>query len=162
LDTNTLVNLQGAVDSHAVWSRVCQAMEEKRIKIAEHVWDEPDKWPDVKANIKAFRKYFQIRATDHYRQDVTDEVDRILSLHPELIDQTGEGNPADPWIVALAKVFNLVVVSDERRTGKKHTRKIPYVCRSCGIECIGSESFLEEIGVDATARKIPKPVSKLF
>ena len=43
---------------------------------------------------------------------------------------------ADPFVIALAKVEDLIVVTGERATNNLAKPKIPDVCNDMGIECI--------------------------
>lgn len=58
---------------------------------------------------------------------------------------------ADPWIVAIAKADDLVVVTGELKnhnlsaTNPSKSAKIPDVCNSLGIRCIDMNSFFKEI-----------------
>ncbi|WP_371260229.1 DUF4411 family protein [Bradyrhizobium sp. BTAi1] len=71
-------------------------------------------------------------------EEVYDELRRSDADDFEfLFDQWGTRNPdpADPWLLAAAKVLGWTVVTDER---KENTRKIPYVCRqqSICVRCV--------------------------
>lgn len=73
-----------------------------------------------------------------------------------LIDQTrgwANENIADPWLVAVAKEEELILVSDEDRIpnlGKGslvRAAKIPDVCDRQGVRCISRNEFFGEIGL---------------
>lgn len=58
---------------------------------------------------------------------------------------------ADPWIVAIAKSENLVVVTSELKNHNLNSihpsksAKIPDVCNSLGVRCIDMNTFFKEI-----------------
>lgn len=55
---------------------------------------------------------------------------------------TGTKNKADPFVVALAKVFNLIVVTYENP--RATANKIPAACRLLEVECIDFITFLRQ------------------
>lgn len=61
------------------------------------------------------------------------EVRWILRNYPRLIHAGRSG--ADPFVIALAKMNNAVVVCEEGR-GKQTKPKIPDVCEAIGVPCI--------------------------
>ena len=67
---------------------------------------------------------------------------------PFLFQQVGGKNPdpADPWLIAVAKVHGYTVVTNEKATS---TSRIPAVCRMAAIDCpcINGAHFLLETGI---------------
>ena len=52
------------------------------------------------------------------------------------------GRPcADPFIIALAKVMNACVVTEEKE--KPNAAKIPNVCQHFGVDCTNLQGFME-------------------
>ena len=52
------------------------------------------------------------------------------------------GRPcADPFIIALAKVINGCVVTEEKE--KSNAPKIPNICRHFGVDCTNLQGFME-------------------
>lgn len=64
----------------------------------------------------------------------------IEAKYPDLMDPKIPYQSADAYVIALAKVKDLVVVSQETSATEKHKPKrdhfIPDVCRDLGIPCI--------------------------
>lgn len=60
---------------------------------------------------------------------------------------------ADPWIVAIAKEDNLVIVTNEDRDPNLDkgnpikSAKVPDVCDRQGVQCIGRNEFFGEVGL---------------
>ena len=85
---------------------------------------------------------------DQYHADVLSFVGFISETFDFLYDLSGSRNPdpADPWLIACAKVFGHTLVTDERQLS---TKKIPFVCRQQGVdvECINGNTFLERLGL---------------
>ena len=66
--------------------------------------------------------------------DQTREIARIANAHPECLDLLKRKTVhADPWVIAAASAWGLVVVTSE---GLDSPKKIPAICRAEGIPCI--------------------------
>ncbi len=74
-------------------------------------------------------------------------VAEVIKKYPLLVDTLTDRNQADPYLIALAKVKNAIVVSEE---GSAHNSpkkmKIPDVCSKEGIRCIKLLPMLKEFG----------------
>jgi hypothetical protein len=90
--------------------------------------------------IKERRQMF-IDVDEEQQQYVTDIVNRF----PTWVDTDAQRNIADPYVIALAKQHNLVVVSHEG-IGNENNPKIPYVCSQFEVEHLQYTDFLREIG----------------
>lgn len=53
-------------------------------------------------------------------------------------------NGADPWVIGLARLDGLTVVTEEIRHGKKI--RIPAICEHFGIRCLRLMDLLRETG----------------
>jgi hypothetical protein len=72
----------------------------------------------------------------------------ILASHGALVDfKKRKSAGADPFVIALAALESLTVVTEERPSGGPHTKKIPDVCRAEGIECIAVLEMLRREGL---------------
>lgn len=64
-----------------------------------------------------------------------DALEGIVARHPECLDLLRrKAVLADPWVVAAAQAWGLTVVTSE---GSRSPKKIPAVCDSEGVPCIG-------------------------
>ena len=72
--------------------------------------------------------------------DVQIEAAAIEASYPELMDPKGLNESADAYVIALAKLKDGVVVSQETSVQEKHRPRrsyfIPDVCRDLGVPCI--------------------------
>ena len=72
--------------------------------------------------------------------DVQVEAAAIEAKYPDLLDPKLPYQSADAYVIALAKLKNGVVVSQETSVNEKHKPKknyyIPDVCRDLGVSCI--------------------------
>ncbi|TWB04673.1 uncharacterized protein DUF4411 [Bradyrhizobium stylosanthis] len=116
------------------------------LKTVEQVFDELRRWPHLQEQFKPIKKQFLIQ--DQYIPAIASMAGQIAEDFEFLFDQSGSRNPdpADPWLIAAAKVMGWTVVTDERKTS---TRKIPYVCRqqSVSVRCINGPEFFAEAGI---------------
>ncbi len=71
-------------------------------------------------------------------------VTEIVNRFPKLADYDNTKEVADPYVVALAKQRELMVVTDEQRPPRGKV-KIPEVCQYMKVKCIGILEFLDEI-----------------
>lgn len=74
-------------------------------------------------------------------------VSEIVERYPLFVpDESSDGIWADPYVIALAKVNNAVVVTGEKPVGPGAKRlKIPNICQEFQIECI---EFLQLIRLE--------------
>ena len=64
-------------------------------------------------------------------------VRQVLREHPRLVDTRRNRSGADPFVIALAMVEGLTVVTDEQPTGSADRPKIPDVCNHLGVHWVG-------------------------
>lgn len=74
------------------------------------------------------------------------EIFSVPHFQASLPDRKRLGNSpfADPFIIALAKVMNYCVVTQESE--KPHAAKIPNICEYFGVDCTNLQGFMEREG----------------
>lgn len=77
--------------------------------------------------------------------EVQTAVREVLKSFPLLVKAFSTRNQADPFVIATAKVHNLIIVTEERLGTAKKPR-IPDVCRTMNIRCIDVMAFIREQG----------------
>ena len=55
---------------------------------------------------------------------------------------------ADPFVIALAKVENAIVVTFEGNTGNPNDPKIPMLCKEFGVECFDLIGFFKKENIE--------------
>ena len=60
----------------------------------------------------------------------------IVNTHPDFMKINSTKSGADPFVVALAQVHKLTVVTYETMAKKDAAPKIPNVCAARGLECV--------------------------
>jgi predicted nucleic acid-binding protein len=92
--------------------------------------------PDLKAWAQTNKKMFV-----PHDQSLQTMAKEILRDHPLIIDPNSTHDEADVWVIALAKVRGLVVVSYEtlsiaKRNPPRGRLFIPDICQLVGVTCI--------------------------
>ena len=70
----------------------------------------------------------------------------VLAAYPRLVGELAERNKADPFVIALAQLKGLTVVTEERG-GSEQRPRIPFVCQQLGVPCIGTLDFIRSLGL---------------
>lgn len=146
IDTDALAHIGERQDADAILHGIESEIESNRLKTVEQVLDELRRWPLIQNRLNAKKRQFLIR--NQYRPSIVTVAGQISDDFEFLYDMSGSRNPdpADPWLIASAKVLGFCVVTDERQ---QSTKKIPYVCRqqSLQVRCINGLTFLGEAGI---------------
>ncbi|WP_313999884.1 DUF4411 family protein [uncultured Paenibacillus sp.] len=81
-------------------------------------------------------------------EEVQQIVKQIVDTYPNFVPQeSSDGIWADPYIIALAKVRGLIVVTGEKAVGPGAKKaKIPNVCHDLQVECIDFLQLLRKEG----------------
>ena len=124
----------------SVWQRFDQLIEAGTIVASEEVLRELSRRDDGIHDWCKQRPKL-IVPLDENIQYATVEV---LSQFPRMVDQRPGKNLADPFVVALAKVRKLTVVTGEIG-GTQDRPKIPFVCQHFDIRSINLVQLLREI-----------------
>ncbi len=145
IDCDAIAHLDGAAHCGTVLRGLKQLVAVGTLKTVEQVYDELRRWPHLQNEFKPIKKQFLV---DQHTQDIAAMAGQIADDFEFLFDLTGSRNPdpADPWLIAAAKILRWTVITDERRTS---TKKIPYVCRqqSINVRCINGPEFFAEVGI---------------
>lgn len=82
-----------------------------------------------------------LKARGEMFRELEDEIQieaaNVLAKFPRLVGQKRLRTAADPFVIALARVAGLKIVTDEKPTGSLERPNIPDVCSAIGINCIG-------------------------
>ncbi len=80
-------------------------------------------------------------------QEIQEFVKSILRNHPTFVDAKKTRSDADPFVVALAKIHQATVVTNETPTGNPNQRmKIPDACNALNIPYMGLLEFFKKQG----------------
>ncbi|MBT3801102.1 MAG: DUF4411 family protein [Bacteroidetes bacterium] len=97
-------------------------------------------------------KWFKENNLSGFFVELTDSVQNAVSdilknpNYQRLIEDRKGAYRADPFVIALAKVEDLIVVTGEKATNNLNKPKIPDVCKDMGIECINILDLMRREG----------------
>jgi hypothetical protein len=145
IDTCVLVNVRDVYkNSPKVWDALIGQIECDNLKSVRHVLEELERrWPDIYKRVKPFKKSILMPDSDLYAADVIAEIREIQKHHPGLINPLTGSNPADPFLIAVAKSHLAIVVTDEKSKGPGYKSKIPFVCTNRNVGWIPGNGYLK-------------------
>lgn len=76
--------------------------------------------------------------------DVQQAARGLLQAHPKLVGAGGGRNSADPFVIALARVRDGVVVTEETLSGNINKPRIPDVCAAMGVPWLNLVRFVQQ------------------
>lgn len=76
--------------------------------------------------------------------EIEKHVKEIMGRYPRLVDTKKGRSVGDPFVVAVARVKSLTVITGENPTGVIAKPKIPDVCQDLGIRWIKILDFFRE------------------
>lgn len=146
LDTNVFINMQRYHPYDvfgSLWQKMAGIIDEGRVISCEEVLDELSIGNDYLLKWVKQRKSAFITSGP----DIQLMVREILKKYPDLVTGSRKSNSADPFVIALAKLKNCTLVSDETRAGNGQPVKIPNVCEAYGVRVIKFVDFLREVKI---------------
>jgi len=119
-----------------LWDKIATLLKKDIIIASTIVWDEIMRKDD---ELKNFLEKFK-RSFKHPTKKEQEIVGKIINNNPDWI-KNGK-NEADPFVIALAKLNHLKVVTYENPNKTKN--HIPAVCRQFNVEYFSFIEFLRE------------------
>lgn len=123
------------------WDRMDELVEDRTIVATEEVLNELERKDDD------LHKWIKARPELLVPHDaaVQTAVSEILAQFPKMVDERTGKSMADPFVIAVARVHQLAVVTGEK--GGTPTRpKIPNVCAHFGIRTLSVLEMIREAG----------------
>jgi len=115
------------------WDKMASLIREERLISPIEVFNETKKRSDeLHGWLKDHKAMF--RDLDEAVQLAAIEV---LHQFPRLVGEKRMRTSADPFVIGLARVHGVHVVTDEKPTGNPNKPNIPDVCAGLGVECMG-------------------------
>jgi hypothetical protein len=114
------------------WDRVNDLIKEKRLISPVDVFFE------TKQRSDELHEWLKARKADVFREldnAVQTEAANILSRFPRLVGIKKLNTSADPFVIALALVQGVTVITEKKLTGNDQKPHIPDVCVALGVEC---------------------------
>lgn len=121
----------------ALWTKLDELVARKRLISAEEVREEIEKKSDAVAEWVRDRDHLFVKPDGRLESALR----KIMNEHSGLVDERRGRGGADPWVIALARVINGVVVSQEGRARKV---TIPKVCDAYDLECVTLTQLIQD------------------
>lgn len=125
-----------------VWERLEGLIAQGDLRASEEVLEELKKKDDALLDWAKDQDELFIPT----KEEIQREVRLILRDHKKLIDTRATRSSADPFVVALAKAKDAMVVTNEQPTYSPNRPHIPDVCDSYEIECLSMLDMLRADG----------------
>ena len=124
------------------WTEFDQLINKGIVICIEEIYEEVKKKDDILFNWVKQRKsqFFHPLETQ-----IQIAATKILAKFPTLIDSSKNRSGADPFVISLALVKNLTVVTEEKNEGNQKRPRIPYVCNYYQVNCISLVEMMREI-----------------
>jgi Domain of unknown function (DUF4411) len=111
------------------WKRVEGLIAASRLTAPEEVLRETKKRSDeLHAWLNARKEMFR-----DLEEAIQAEAGKVLTQFPRLVGERKLRTSADPFVIALARVDDLQIVTDEKPTGSLQRPNIPDVCSALGM-----------------------------
>lgn len=78
--------------------------------------------------------------------EVQASLKEILATFERLVDTRKGRNASDPWVIAVARVYGLIVVTQEVNPGTPRRPTIPFVCNHFGVPFIDIHAMCRREG----------------
>lgn len=114
------------------WDRMDGLIAEKRLISPVEVFLETRKRSD---ELHAWLKARKAHVFHELDEAVQIEAANILAKFPRLVGDKKLNTSADPFVIALALVQGVPVITEEKLTGSDRKPHIPDVCAAFGVEC---------------------------
>lgn len=145
-DSNVFINMQRHHPQDvfgSLWLKISEAFEKGMVISSAEVLDELRVGDDALVVWANQRKFAFIRSG----YEIQNLVRSILLRFPDLVTGSRKSNSADPFVIALAKHRNCILVSDETMAGNGQPVKIPNVCIAYDVKQIKYIDFLRALNI---------------
>jgi hypothetical protein len=125
-----------------IWTQMEAAASGNVVLASDEVYRELEKKDDAAFQWLKARRAMVVDIDAAIQQRVT----AILASHPRLIDTRKNRSSGDPFVIALAQVRALSVVTGERPSGVLAKPNIPDVCVALGVPWMNVLSMFRKEG----------------
>ena len=146
VDTSSLVDVQNEDKPAKVWDGIYRLIDASRMQTPSAAFPEITRMADAgKIPSDAFERLKTKKGIFTIPdKELIIAAGEIVHRHAHIEAWRHSGNPADPWIVAAAKQRRWTVVTEERDTGPKKNKRIPWVCEKEGVLWIRVRHLVEK------------------
>jgi hypothetical protein len=122
------------------WERLDQLISNHELRASEEVLEDLSKKDDDVYDWARLRPGMFVPLYE----DIQRAVKAMMKRFPRIIDSRRNRSGSDPWVIALAQVENLTVITLEGRTSSLEKPRIPDVCDELKIKCIDMHGLIRE------------------
>lgn len=79
-----------------------------------------------------------------FDEEIQNIASSIIADYPRIVG-AHQRYGADPFVIALAKQHDLIVITEEQG-GSANKPKIPFICKNVGVTCFSILDFIREMG----------------
>ena len=117
------------------WEKIDELIDSERLISSLEVLEELEKKDD---DLLAWSKERDQIFIDIEGDDLQLKMAELLGKYPRLVDTRKNRSMADPFVIALATLYDpqLVVITQEGASNNRDKPRMPDVCVAEGIECI--------------------------
>jgi len=148
LDTDVFVRICELKERQAIFGSIIKMASAGRVNTIRQVFGELKKWPIALGMLKPHRALIEVAPQAQYTAEIQAIIDDLGNKAPWLWEQTGASNPdpADPWLIGIAKTLGYTVVTNE---AQRREKRIPAACRFPTVDCrcITGPHFLVEVNI---------------
>lgn len=146
IDTSSLVDVRDEDQPTKVWKGIFKLIRAGRLKTAAAAFPEIERMADAgKIPRDVFKQLQELKTVFAIPdEDLVSEAGGVIFRNSHIEAWRDPTNPADPWIVAGAKAQGCKIVTEERDTGPKKNKRIPWVCEREGVEWIRLRHLIQK------------------
>lgn len=137
IDTSAIIDMKEIypIDVFpALWGKLESLLKERVILSPREVLKELESKDDDL--LRWAKTHIHFHNLDHEQEKIVKD---IMGRFPNFVDYNKPTPEADPFVIALAKSYNLIVIAQEKRvkiSGPESKPKIPNVCDELNVEWI--------------------------
>lgn len=124
------------------WKKIDDMIDEGTIISVRAVYDELSRYDDELLAWAKQRREIFLEPTE----DIQNVVRQVLCTAPKLYEAKTDRSGADPFVVALAKLKNATLVSDEKRVARRKDITIHQACDLLEVPSMRVLEFIREQG----------------
>jgi Domain of unknown function (DUF4411) len=125
-----------------LWEKIDEASRDGRIYVVDEVVSELKRKDDGIYEWVRKRESMIVPIDEGIQRVVVE----IMEKYPKLVDTRKNRSGCDPWVIGLAKVRGLTLVTAEKPGGTLSRPRIPDVCAGLGIPCVDVIEFFRRQG----------------
>jgi uncharacterized protein DUF4411 len=129
-----------SAEKEAIWNGLKEFADEGRLKLIKQVKEELSRHDP--AGLKTLKQYPGQKLIIRRTADVIRRYRLITTSHPDLMRGGSRFDPADPWLILAAELYDYTIITEELlkkdrttlKPRKRNMERIPDVCKSRNLK----------------------------